>query len=98
MEEQHIGVFRNFNIKIGGKTGSAQKIDQQKGEMVNAWFVGFAPYDNPEIAVACIIENGGTGAIACYPARDVIAEYFGMNKAPVEEDISAIPNVEQSNE
>lgn len=92
------GVFRNFNISIGGKTGSAQVIDIKKGEMTNAWFVGFGPYDNPEIAVACIIENGGTGAIACYPARDVIAEYFGMNEAPVEEDITAVPNVEMANE
>ena len=93
------GVFRNFNIKIGGKTGSAQVKDTKRGtEMTNAWFVGFAPYDNPEIAVACIVENGGTGSIACYPARDVIAEYFGMNKVGVEEDITAIPNVEQSNE
>ena len=93
------GVFRNFNIKIGGKTGSAQVKDTKRGtEMTNAWFVGFAPYDNPEIAVACIVENGGTGSIACYPARDVIAEYFGMNKVGVEEDITALPNVEQSNE
>lgn len=93
------GVFRNFNIKIGGKTGSAQVKDTTKDrEMTNAWFVGFAPYDNPEIAVSCIIESGGTGAIACYPARDVIAEYFGMNKVGVEEDISAIPNTEMSNE
>lgn len=72
-------VFRNFNIEIGGKTGSAQT--GANGERTNAWFVGFAPYNNPEIAVACIVENGGTGSIACYPARDVIAQYFGMNEA-----------------
>lgn len=71
-------VFKNFNIEIGGKTGSAQT--GANGERTNAWFVGFAPYNNPEIAVACIIENGGTGTIACYPARDTIAQYFGMNE------------------
>ncbi|MCI8620909.1 MAG: hypothetical protein HFJ50_03845 [Clostridia bacterium] len=89
------GVFRNFNIDIGGKTGSAQT--GVNGERTNAWFVGFAPYTNPEIAVACIIENGGTGAIACYPARDVIAQYFGMNASKIEEDITATPNVESDN-
>ena len=46
-------IFRNFNIEIGGKTGSAQKT----GGTANAWFVGFAPYDNPEIAVVVLIEN-----------------------------------------
>lgn len=49
-------VFRNFNIEVGGKTGSAQKMTE-KGEITNALFVGFAPFDNPEIAVVCIIEN-----------------------------------------
>jgi len=46
-------IFKNFNIEIGGKTGSAQK----ENGPANAWFVGFAPYDNPEIAVVVIIEN-----------------------------------------
>ena len=97
MAEQHTGVFGNFNIEVGGKTGSAQKTDPKKGEMTNAWFVGFAPYNNPEIAVACIIENGGTGSIACYPAKEVIAQYFGMNEAQIEENITAIPNTEMEN-
>lgn len=89
------GVFRNFNIEIGGKTGSAQT--GANGERTNAWFVGFAPYNNPEIAVACIIENGGTGSIACYPPRDVIAQYFGMNAGQVDDNITAIPNTEMQN-
>ena len=46
-------IFKNFNIEIGGKTGSAQK----ENGPANAWFVGFAPYDNPEIAIVVIIEN-----------------------------------------
>lgn len=46
-------IFKNFNIEIGGKTGSAQKLNGT----ANAWFVGFAPYDNPEIAIVVIIEN-----------------------------------------
>lgn len=47
-------IFKDFNIKVGGKTGSAQK---GTTSAANAWFVGFAPYDNPEIVIAVIIEN-----------------------------------------
>lgn len=76
-------VFRNFNIEVGGKTGTAQKGEK---DTPNALFVGFAPFDNPEIAVVCVIENGGNSSIASYPARDVIAQYFGMNEQNIEED------------
>ena len=86
------GVFKNFSIEVGGKTGSAQT-----ERSTNAWFVGFAPYDNPEIAIACIIEDGGSGAIACYPARDVIARYFGTQEATIQENLTAIPNTERQN-
>ena len=89
------GVFRNFNIEVGGKTGTAQT--GKTGETANAWFVGFAPYDNPEIAVVCVIENGGNSSIATYPARDVIAQYFGMNETQVEENVQALPNTELQN-
>lgn len=84
-------VFRNFNIEVAGKTGTAET---QSG--TNILFVGFAPYENPEIVVSCIIENG-EGSIASYPARDVLAEYFGMNVSQVEEDITARPYTESQN-
>ena len=83
------GVFGHFNIEVGGKTGTAQK-----GNSDNALFAGFAPFDNPEIAVICVIENGGNSAIACYPARDVIAQYFGMNEGTIDENIDAVPFVQ----
>lgn len=54
--------FKDFNIEIGGKTGSAQTGIQGK---TNAWFVGFAPFDDPQIAVVVIVENGGSGRIYC---------------------------------
>ena len=85
-------IFKNFNIEIGGKTGSAQT-----GVSTNAWFVGFAPYDDPEIAVVVLIENGGTGSYAAYGAREVIAQYFGMNQNYVEEDVTALPYTELQN-
>lgn len=84
------GVFRKFNIEVGGKTGSAQA-----GSAVNAWFAGFAPFDNPEIAVVVMVENGSQGAYTAEVARDIMAEYFGMNSDKVQETTSAIPYTEQ---
>ena len=46
--------FANFNIEVGGKTGSAST----RNGNANAWFVGFAPFDNPEIAIAVYVKNG----------------------------------------
>ena len=81
--------FRNFNIEVGGKTGSAQA-----GNKTNAWFVGFAPFDNPEIAVVVLVENGGHGGYTAEVARDIFAEYFGMNSSDVTEDMTAKTTVE----
>ena len=87
-------VFKNFNFTIGGKTGSAQAT-QNNVETTNACFVGFAPYEEPEIAIAVIIEGGGTGKYAAYAARDVIAQYFGMNEEDIIENVTARPYTEQ---
>ena len=87
-------VFKNFNFQIGGKTGSAQT-KKNNVETTNACFVGFAPYNEPEIAIAVVIEGGGTGKYAAYAARDVIAQYFGMNEEYIVEDVTARPYTEQ---
>lgn len=68
-------IFKNFEIEIGGKTGSAEA----PGNKVNAWFTGFAPFDNPEICVVVMVENGGHGNYTAEVVRELIAEYFGMN-------------------
>ena len=54
-------------------------------------------FDEAEIAIAVIIEGGGTGSYAAYGARDVIAQYFGMNQENVTEDVTAKPYTEQNN-
>lgn len=82
--------FKDFNIEVGGKTGSAEA-----GNKTNAWFVGFAPYDKPEIAVVIIVENGAHGAYTAGVAREIFAEYFGMNANQVTEDMTAKPSVQQ---
>jgi len=93
------GTFKNFNIEVGGKTGSAQteRKDANGKKITNAWFVGFAPYDEPEIAIVVMIENGQSGGNAAVPARDIIAEYFGMNANRVTEDMNAKPTTQIQN-
>jgi peptidoglycan glycosyltransferase len=61
-------------ITVAGKTGSAQ--DESKNA-THSWFVCFAPAENPQIAVAVIVENGGLGGKrAAEIAREVMKEYF----------------------
>lgn len=76
--------FRNFNISVGGKTGSATT-----AYGTNSWFVGFAPFDDPEIAVAVFVKNGRHGAYTAPVARDIFAQYFGMNDTQITEDTTA---------
>ena len=68
--------FRNwpYQEQIAAKTGTAQvtSIDLEN----NAWFVCFAPYDNPEIAVACFIPNGYSGSESSIAPRDFIEWYM----------------------
>ena len=82
--------FKDFNISVGGKTGSAEA----PGNKVHAWFVGFAPFENPEIAIVVMVENGGHGNYTAEVVRDIMEEYFGMNTQNVEENMSAIPYVQ----
>lgn len=79
-------VFRDFPISVGGKTGSAETSNKNK---TNAWFAGFAPYDNPEIAVVVMVENGKHGYYTAEIVKEVIYEYFGMNIQSVTENMSA---------
>lgn len=72
-------VFENFGVPVGGKTGTAEV----SGRADNAIFVGFAPYDNPTIAVCAVIEEGVHGSNAAIAVRDVLKTYFSSS---VEED------------
>jgi len=85
-------VFKDFDIEVGGKTGSAQA-----GDRTHGWFLGFAPFNDPEIAVVVVIDNGGHGSYTAEAAKEVIAQYFGMNANQVNEDVSAKPSVEIQN-
>lgn len=87
-------MFKDFGIEVGGKTGSAEAGKENGKDKVNAWFVGFAPFDDPQIAVVVFIENGGHGNYCGETARTIIEQYFGMNTNGVQEDMTAIPYTE----
>jgi len=64
----------------GGKTGTAQigSKTTTSGDLFNGMFVAFAPYDNPEIAFAGVVEYGGHGGdTAGYVAKEAFMHYFG---------------------
>lgn len=82
-------VFRDFGIELGGKTGSAELTSDKTSKDVIAWFAGFAPYDEPEIAIVVMVEKGGHGYYTAEVVRDIMTEYFGMNVEEIKEDMSA---------
>lgn len=62
-------------LEVAGKTGTAQN---PQGEN-HAWFVGFAPYPNPEICITVFVEHGGDGSQAAAPiASKIIQKYFQL--------------------
>ena len=64
--------FQNCVVSAGAKTGTAQI----GGSMKNGVFVAFAPYDDPEIAVALVLEKADAGAVLASTAVDIINAYF----------------------
>lgn len=71
------GVFADFPVPVAGKTGTAEVF----GKANHAVFVGFAPADKPEIAVAVIVEHGGQGSTNAAPvAREILRAYFSPKR------------------
>ncbi|MCG8484982.1 MAG: penicillin-binding protein, partial [Clostridia bacterium] len=71
---------RKAVINLSGGRVTEKTLDAYKPDYEDfAWFVSFAPYDEPEIAVAVLIFQGGHGGYAAPVAKEVIAEYLGLN-------------------
>ncbi len=80
-------------IEVGGKTGTAQVVKLGRSHLSgaqvprkqrdHAWFVSFAPVDDPQIAVAALVEHagGGGGAVAAPTAREVLSAFFHIQAA-----------------
>jgi len=77
------------NVTVSGKTGTAQVVGMKASDEIDpeeeipysfrdhAWFVAFAPYEKPEVAVSVIIEHGGHGGTTAAPiARKILETYF----------------------
>lgn len=79
-------VFSDFPIEVGGKTGTAEV----SGGSDTVLFVGFAPYENPQIAVAVVLEHGATSRFAAQVARDMFESYLGITEVA---DEITYPNV-----
>lgn len=64
--------FSRCVVEAGAKTGSAQV----GTDIANGTFVAYAPYDNPEIAIAIVVEKGGSGSLLANAAVDIINAWF----------------------
>ncbi|MFH1392889.1 MAG: penicillin-binding protein 2 [Patescibacteria group bacterium] len=70
--------LNDLPIKVAGKTGTAQVYSNFN--KINALFTGFAPYDDPQIAVAIVVEGSGKGITSALPAaKDVFEWYYNKN-------------------
>lgn len=81
----HIG--RDIQYRMAGKSGTAQVVGIKQGEVYNAdeleerlrkhaWFMAFAPVENPQIAVAVLLENGGGGSAFAAPVARQVIDYY----------------------
>lgn len=69
--------LKNLKVEAAGKTGSA---DHGEGKAAHAWFIGYAPYEDPQIAISVIVEEVGTGSDYAVPiAKKILEAYFKAN-------------------
>ena len=85
-------IGRDINYRMAGKSGTAQVVEISQGEVYDeealsefdrkhAWFIAFAPVDNPTIALAVLVENGGGGSSVAAPvARAVIDAHMEQQR------------------
>ncbi|MCI8806059.1 MAG: hypothetical protein HFE59_09305 [Clostridiales bacterium] len=81
-------LFKDFPVKVAAKSGTAQQSSYRKEHTV---FVGFAPYDNPQIAITVLIPFGEDSTKpAPNIAKGIISEYLGLNKQPEKENYNVL--------
>lgn len=72
--------FRDFPKPVAGKSGSSET---GRGT-THSWFACYAPAENPEIAMAVLVEEGGEGSVAAAPVtRRILEAYFGIQNKPL---------------
>ena len=83
--------FNELAVKVAGKTGTAQQITSRPN---HALFVGYAPYDRPEIAITVRIPFGYSSDYAAQTAKDIISYYYGLE--PVEKIIDGMADTPEA--
>lgn len=71
---ENLTCFNGFPVQVAGKTGTAQQVETRPN---HALFVGYAPYDNPEISIATRIAYGYTSHNAAAVSKNILSFYFG---------------------
>lgn len=77
--------FASYQIPVAAKTGTAQTATANRPD--NGVFVAYAPYDNPEIAIAVVVEKGAGGSRVAPIARDVFSAYFDIKEKMTSVDL-----------
>jgi len=81
--------YKNFPVEVASKTGTAEKdgLNPETGEPYDefAWYVAFAPAKNPQIAVAAVIFQGGSGRFPAPVVREVIGDYLKLEPETVQQ-------------
>lgn len=73
-------VFKNYGIKVGGKTGTAQVTNKADHSV----FIAFAPFDNPEIAMSVVLEHGASTFNVTNVAKTIMDSYFYSSQITVD--------------
>ena len=82
------GIFDDLPVDVAAKTGTAE---EDKNRSSHTWFVCFAPYDDPQIAITVMIPFGeGSGTPAPAVAKAIIKEYLGLDYAPTNTNMQTI--------
>jgi len=86
--------IRSDELQISGKTGTAQNPHGKEHSL----FIGFAPFNNPKIAIAVLVENAGFGSTIAAPiARDVIKAFLIKGDKKENKNLSASSNIQEAN-
>ncbi len=93
-------IFKKAKYTSGGKTGTAQRVNVaadvkydakkiSKRNLPNAMYIGFAPFENPEIVIAVAVENGEHGSSTAAPVAKKIMDRYFLNKEANQQKLTA---------
>lgn len=87
---QNNAILNRMPLEVGVKTGTAEvegKNPDGSGYDPYAWMIGFAPYDDPEIAISIILTQGGTSFNVSPIFRDIVCKYFDIKINPDKQNL-----------